>query len=115
MTASPYVRQFTIRPEKGLTVFVFDKYLDDPPHEQDHPVFDAPIQSGHVVCDLTGTRLVPPDWIRFLGRCNIWANQAGHRLHLAVNDHTKTLVEYMGQEKHLRLFPSVEEARRALP
>jgi len=113
MTASEM--PYEIRPPEDDVVVVFAQYLDHertPEHDNE---LDALVERHElVICDISGSRKVTSDWLRFLLRLSVKAKKMGKRVAIVgMGDNVRETSDVLGLLDELALYRNQEEARRS--
>lgn len=102
---------FSSRAVTGGVVLAFGEYVDQPRTSADDAKLDELVAQGDVVCDLTQTRYLASDWLRYLVKLTARGDRLGRRVRLAgVHQHVLETADLIAVKTHLRIFATVEEA-----
>lgn len=113
MTASD--RPYEIQPPGEDVVVVFAQYVDhERTPEHDHDLEDLVERHELVICDISGSRKVTSDWLRFLLRLSVKARKMGKRVAIVgMGDNVRKSSDVLGLLDALQLYHNLEEARRS--
>jgi len=106
-------RPYEIQPPGDGVVVTFAEYVDHvrtPEHDSE---LDGLVESHQlVICDLSGSRKVTSDWLRFLLRLSVRAKRMGKRVAIVgMKENVKETSDMIGLGGGLDLYSSLEEAR----
>ena len=106
-------RPFEVQPPGDDVVVTFAQYVDhERTPEHDSELDDLVERNQLVICDLSGSRKVTSDWLRFLLRLSVKAKKMGKRVAIVgMRDNVKETSDVLGLRGELDLCDSVEEAR----
>jgi anti-anti-sigma regulatory factor len=112
MTSSD--RPYEVQPARDDVVVVFAQYVDHERRpEHDRELDDLVERHELVICDISGSRKITSDWLRFLLRLSVKAKKMGKRMAIVgMGDNVKETSDVLGLLDDLQLYPSLEEARR---
>lgn len=102
---------FSVRAEPGATVLGFGEYVDQPRSIDDDTMLDGLVAAGDLVCDLSHTRYLSSDWLRYLVKLTLRSERLGRRVRLAgVQPNVLETADLIAVKGQLRLFPTVQAA-----
>ena len=104
---------YTVQPANGEVVIVFVEYVDhERTPEYDRELDDLVERHTLVICDISKSKKVTSDWLRFLRRLTVKADNMGKRLVLVgMRDNVRESSDVLGLADDLELCPTLEEAR----